>query len=336
MSDYIDAKYLNLLSAQLEQFKRKSDYTYNFRCPYCGDSIKSKTKARGYVFIREGKMFYKCHNCGTGASISNLIKFVNPELYKEYTLERFGERADKKRIKKTKTDIRLQRKPDYLKNTPLKNLKKISQLETEHPARKYINSRKIPPNQHYKLFYAPKFYKFCNECVPNKFPDIEKDEPRLVIPFIDEQNRLIGFQGRAFGKSTPKYITIMLDEDAPKIFGLDAVNWSKPIIIVEGPIDAMFLDNAIAMAGSDSARFSAENAVFCWDNEPRSVENIRRMEVAIANGENVVIFPNTIKEKDINDMVLCGRDPDEIQAIISNNTFNGLMAKAKLSEWRKI
>lgn len=339
MSDYVDSKYLNLLSAQLEQFKRKSDNTYNFRCPYCGDSHKSKTKARGYAFVREGALFYKCHNCGVGASIANLIKFVNPQLYKEYTLEKFGTRVDRSRtIKKTKTDLRLKRKPDYLKNTPLGNLKKISQLVPDHPARKYINSRKIPPNQHYRLFYAPKFYKFCNEVIPNKFPDIEKDEPRLVIPFINQHNKLIGFQGRAFGKSQPKYITIMIDEDAPKIYGLDTVDWSKPVTIVEGPIDSMFLENAIAMAGADSSKLDVEGAdiTYCYDNEPRSREIVRRIEKTIDYGYSVVIFPNTIEEKDINDMIKANRDPAEVQAIISNNTFRGLMAKAKLSEWRKV
>ena len=338
MSDYIDTKYLNLLSAQLDKFKRKDDYTYNFRCPYCGDSQKNKTKARGYIFRREGEFIYKCHNCGQGASLQNLIKFINPELHRQFVMEKFTNKSRVTRTPaKTKTDLRLQRRPDYLKNSPIKNLKKVSQLPAEHPVRKYINARKIPAKQHYRLFYAPKFYKFCNECVPNKFNLEEiKDEPRLVIPFIDAHGKLIGFQGRAFGKSQPKYITIMMDEDAPKIFGLDQIDWSKPIIIVEGPIDSMFLDNAIAMAGADSARFNADNSVYCYDNEPRSKEIVRRMERVIDNGYPVVIFPNTIKEKDINDMILGGREAEEIQAIISNNTFQGLMAKAKLSEWRKI
>ena len=338
---YIDAKYLNLLSAQLGQFKRKTDTLWNFRCPFCGDSQKDKTKARGYVFVKDNAYIFKCHNCGAGASLSNLLKHVNPELQKQYALEKFGDRVNKtvdkpKEQEYKKVDVRRLRKPQFLKDTPLSKIKKVSQLAWNHPAKTYILKRKIPAPLHSELFYAPKFYKWVNECIPNKFPNITKDEPRLVIPFIDEQNRLIGFQGRAFGKSQPKYITIMLDEDAPKIYGLNRIDWSKPIVIVEGPIDAMFLDNAIAMAGSDSARFTADNAVFCWDNEPRSQENIKRMERAIEEGKSVVIFPNGIEEKDINDMVLSGRDPDEIQAIISNNTFNGLMAKAKLSEWRKI
>ena len=46
-----------------------------------------------------------------------------------------------------------------------------------------------------------------------------------------------------------RYITIMLDEDSPKVFGLDRVNETEPIYIVEGPFDSLFLDNSIAMAG---------------------------------------------------------------------------------------
>lgn len=337
---YIDAKYLNLLSAQLGQFKRKNDNLWNFRCPFCGDSQKDKTKARGYVFQREGNYIFKCHNCGTGASLSKVIKHVNPELHKQYSLEKFGDRVNKKIDKQEsvgykKVDIRRMRKPQFVKDTPLSKIKKVSQLKSDHPAKRYIVSRKIPANRHAELFYAPKFYKWVNECIPNKFPNVEKDEPRLVIPFIDEQNRLIGFQGRAFGKSQPKYITIMLDEDAPKIYGLNRIDWSKPITVVEGPIDSMFLDNAIAMAGADVARFDAE-MIYCYDNEPRSTEIVRRMEKAISEGNDVVVFPSRVKEKDINDMIMGGMDAMEIQAIISSNTFKGLSAKAKLSEWRKV
>lgn len=331
---YIDAKYLNLISAQLGQFKRKNDNLWNFRCPYCGDSQRDKTKARGYVFQREGKYIFKCHNCAQGASLSNLIKYVNPHLHKEYVLETFGDRKREEKPKYKKVDIRKIRKPKW--TNQLKDIHKISQLKIDHPARKYVEKRRIPKSQHYKLFYAPKFYRWVNTMVPNKFPSIQKDEPRLVIPFINEHEELIGFQGRAFGKSQPKYITIMLDEDAPKIFGLESADWSKSVVIVEGPIDAMFIPNAIAMAGSDSARFTAENAVYCWDNEPRSAENIKRLERAIDSGRSVVIWPDYVEEKDINDMVMAGRDVNEISAIISNNTFNGLMAKAKLSEWRKV
>lgn len=333
---YIDVKYLNLLSAQLRNFKRKNDNLWNFSCPFCGDSQKDKTKARGYVFQKEGDLIFKCHNCGVGTGLSKVIKHINPQLHKQYCLEKFGEKTTKtSNTVYQKVDVRRLRKPQFLKDTPLSRLKKVSQLPYDHPVKNYVAKRKIPTPFHSELFYAPKFYKWVNECVPNKFPETQRDEPRLIIPFIDENNRLIGFQGRAFGKSQPKYITIMLDEDAPKIFGLNRVDWSKPVVLVEGPIDSMFLSNAIAMAGADVSRFGAE-VVYCYDNEPRSREIVRRMEKSIEEGNSIVIFPNGIKEKDINDMVLGGMEPEEIQAIISSNTFKGLMAKAKLSEWRKV
>ena len=187
MSSYLESKYLNLLSPQLQLFKRKNDAVYNFRCPYCLDSQTNLNKARGYVFIKENSLIFKCHNCGHGASISNLLKHVNPTLHKEYL------------------------------KTPLGKLKKVSQLAIGHKARNYILGRQIPTNYHYKLFYAPKFYEFVNLCDPGKFPNIKFDEPRIIIPFIDKEENLIGFQGRALGKSNLKYITIMLESDSPKI-----------------------------------------------------------------------------------------------------------------------
>ena len=228
------------------------------------------------------------------------------------------------------------RKANYLK-TQLGRLKTVSQLNQEHPVHKYVLKRKIPNNKHYKLFYAPKFYKFVNECVPNKIKNITYDEQRLVIPFLDSSQNLIGFQGRAFGKSQPKYITIMLDEDSPKIYGLDTVDWSQSVTIVEGPIDSMFIENSIAMAGADVSKLNVDSELrFCYDNEPRSKEIVGRMESSINKGHSIVVFPNSIKEKDINDMILAGRSIDEIQSIITRNTYKGLTATAKLSEWRKI
>ena len=333
---YIDAKYLNLLSSQLGQFKRKTDTVWNFRCPYCGDSQSSKIKARGYVFQKEGNYIFKCHNCGQGASLNNLIKHVNPELHREYVGERFLNK-ESKRETPTKTPIhKFQKKANYLK-TPLGRLKKVSQLSPEHLARKYVNGRKIPTSMHYKLFYTQNFYKFVNACIPNKVNENLKDEPRLVIPFLDSQQNLIGFQGRALGNSQPKYITIMLDEQAPKLYGMDSIDWAKPVTVVEGPIDSMFLDNAIAMAGADLSRLDVKcDFVFCYDNEPRSVEIIRRMERTIDDEHSIVIFPDGINEKDINDMVLAGRTSVEIQDIITKHTYNGLMARTKLSDWRKV
>jgi hypothetical protein len=342
--DYIDTKYLNLLSSQLEKFKDKGNGTYNFRCPFCGDSASNKNKARGYIFQIEGKPVFKCHNCGKGALLHTLIKYINPQLHSEYSLERFsgGDRGIKRKKSPSfsKNPFKLKPRPNYLK-TPLGKLKKVSQLIPTHPAKMYVEGRKIPKRFHYKLFYAPKFNAFAHQFAPEKFDIVDKDEPRLILPFISRDGELLGFQGRAFKKSSLRYITVKVDENAPKIFGLDTINVNRTVYIVEGPIDSLFLSNSIAMGGADLSpqsidRIGSEDLVFVFDNEPRNKEIVKRIENIIELGYNISLFPEYIQEKDINDMVLSGTDIDEIRTVISNNTFSGLSAKAKLSEWRKV
>ena len=196
---YIDQKYLLLLSSQLKQFKKKNDGLYNFRCPYCGDSQKSQTKARGFMFRKENSMIYKCHNCGVGASLKNFLKHVDSKIHNEYILERYKK-------KEYEPDMSQFKQPKFLvKDSLLKSLIKVSKLEHTHPVKKYLESRQIPSHTHHELFLAPKFYEWVNTLVPNKFPNLDGDHPRLVIPFFDEENKMFAFQGRAFGKEIPKY-----------------------------------------------------------------------------------------------------------------------------------
>ena len=48
-----------------------------------------------------------------------------------------------------------------------------------------------------------------------------------------------------------------------------------------------------------------------------------------------MLWPDDVKEKDINDMVISGKTKDEIQTIIKNNTYQGNMAKIRFTTWRK-
>ena len=98
MSNYVDLKYINILSARLEQFKQKGKNLFNFRCPYCGDSQKDKTKARGYLYAVKNDMFYKCHNCGIGTNMPNFIKDRDQKLYSEYCFEKFKKKPKKEEV----------------------------------------------------------------------------------------------------------------------------------------------------------------------------------------------------------------------------------------------
>ena len=319
-----------ILSSQLQRFKKTGDFLYNFRCPYCGDSQKSQSKARGFVFRKESNLIYKCHNCGVGASFNNMLKYVDPKLHKDYILERY------KPNEPDVPDIGKFTQPKFMKGpSPLKSLKKISSLKHDHPVKRFVDNRRIPSTLHFELFFAPKFYEWVNKVVPNKFPSLKGDHPRLVIPFFDENNKLFAFQGRAFGNEIPKYITIILDPDKNKIYGLNRLDSTKQIQVTEGPIDSMFLDNCVAVAGADFSGLPVDNTTIIFDNERRNVEILKQIEKTIDLGYNVVLWPDDVKEKDIHDMILAGRTKEEVQSIINKNSYQGNMAKIRFVTWRK-
>ena len=332
--DYLEQKYILLLSPQLTLFKKKSNSLFNFRCPYCGDSQKNKSKARGYIFPKGNSYIYKCHNCSVSTSAIKLIKHVDEKLYNQFVTEKYREDKTHKEspAEKLSTTLKQMFKDS---NSKLRSLKKVSQLEDNHPARQFVLKRNIPFNKHYKIFYAPQFYKWVNTVIENKFSSIQKDHPRLIIPFYTKEGDMFAFQGRALNNENPKYITIKVDESKNKIYGLDDIDWSKRVYVVEGPIDSLFLDNCIATAQSD-LRVNGNDVVLIPDNEPRNNEVVKQVKTYIEGNFNVVIWPSDIKEKDINEMILSGKTERDIKDIIARNTFNGLLARTKLSEWKRV
>lgn len=341
---WLDSKYLSFLSFRLRNFKSKGSYQWNFSCPYCGDSKSNKTKSRGYVFPAKGKLTFYCHNCNIpGIDIPKLIKFMDQNLFDEYIKEKLM--ADPKK----KTDVQIfadsMKKPKFIKDeSPLKVLKKISSLSQSHSAKIFVEKRMIPANHHYKLFYTPKFKQWVNEfCIPDKFDDLGSDEPRLIIPFLDQDKNMFGFQGRSLKQdSALRYITIMMDEDKPKLFGLDTVDISKHIYVQEGPIDSLFIPNCIASAGSDLitnlSTLSEDKRQFTiiFDNEPRNKEIVKKMSKAIDQGYTVCFWPESIHQKDVNDMILSGMTPKKILDIVIDNRYSGLSATLKLNEWKRV
>jgi transcription elongation factor Elf1 len=336
---WVEEKYINNISNLVRNFTKKGN-VYNFSCPLCGDSQRDKRKARGYVLNKDGKYNYFCHNCGASLSFPNFLKHVSVTLHDDYVLERFRESNNAIQAPQPEPDIGKFIQPKFSKYGCLKPLKRISQLDPSHPAKEYVVRRRIPSRMHYKLFYAPKFKRFVNTLIPDKFKidDSHPDEPRLIIPFIDEFGDVFGFQGRSFFKDGIRYITIILNPSKPKLFGLESVDKTKNIYITEGPIDSMFLENAVAMAGSDVSDISClgNKVVFVYDNEPRNKEIINKIDKVIEKGYNVVVWPSNIMEKDINDMVLAGRTPLDVQMLIQANIKKGLEAKLALSIWRKV
>lgn len=334
---WLDQKYIGLLSGRFDRFKRINPKTYNFRCPLCGDSRKNKFKARGFLFEKDqGGFLYHCHNCNITLGLDKLMETVDNSLYKEYVLEKLSLSGDTRKKTPVEEFADKMKKPKFISQTPLKTLKKISQLKWDHPAKQYVIKRDIPNQAHARLFYVPKFKKWVNTIIPNKFENLDHDEPRLIIPFLDEDKNLIGFQGRSFNpRAQLRYITIMVDDAKPKIFGLDNCDRNKIHYILEGPIDCLFVENSIAMAGgSIDFDYVNENSVFVYDNEPRSPETCAKIHKVVDMNHKVVIWPEFIHEKDVNDMI-SRQKVTNIDDLLYTNISQGLEAKLIFSTWRR-
>ena len=323
--DIIDSKYVNLVSSRLQKFKRVKANLYNFRCPICGDSKKHKNKARGYLYQVKTNTNFKCHNCGASLSLNNFLKQIDPVLHKQYTMEKFKEGFAGGRnfvVEEPKFEFK---KPVFKKKLDLPVASEVL------IANEYLSKRGLDPT---KFYFADKFKQWVNT-QKKTFDYINKDESRIIIPMYDESKTLIGFQGRSLGPNSVKYITVMLNEEAPKIYGLDSIKTEKPIYIVEGPFDSSLIENSVAMCGSDIdiRTFGWSDYIWVFDNEPRNREINNRVSKIIDRGDKVVIWPNHIKQKDINDMVLSNID---VMSVLKSNTYSGLKAKVKFNNWKKI
>ena len=322
--DLVDSKFIGIISPRLQKFKRVKADLYNFRCPICGDSQKQKSKARGYIYGIKENVNFRCHNCGASMSLNNFIKQLDPVVQKQYAMEKFKDGFSGGKnfvVDEPKFDFAA---PEFKSKIDLPKA-------SENPdAKEYLVNRNLDPD---KFYYAEKFKEFTNS-LKQTFDDMKYEESRIIIPLFYKK-KLIGFQGRALGSSPVKYITTMLSDSAPKLYGLDEINDEKPIYIVEGPFDSCFLENSVAMCGSDVdiGSFGWSNYIWVYDNEPRNREIVNRISKTIDRGDKVVIWPSDITHKDINDMSLGGHN---VQKLVQSNVYSGLKAKLQFNTWKRI
>ena len=360
MSLYLDVKYLNMISHRFEIFKRKDDYLFNVRCPVCGDSAKNKRKMRGYFYRKQNDMFYKCHNCSHGASFGNMLKMLDQNAYKEYVLERYKDGVSKfkphkdpefpdfvpdfdKSKHKFVPDFDNKEKPPFKKSSPARMIDRImdrvDNLPYDHEAVKYCEERKIPKHAFDRLYYIDNVQDVIQ--LNDKYREsIKTKEPRLAIPFFDHRGHLMSVTLRAMRGETLRYILVKVNEKAPTVFGLDEVDVSEPILVVEGPIDSLFLENAIAVSGTsfskiDELDLPQEQMTIAFDNQPKNSEVCKLMKKYIDLNYSICIWPNDIEGKDINDMIMSGLSESEVVEIINRNTVKGLSAKLQLMEYKK-
>ena len=339
MSLYIDVKFLTQISHRFEIFKKKNDYLWNVRCPICGDSQKNKRKMRGYFFKKNNDLMYKCHNCGHGAHFGNMLKQLDALLYKEYVLERYSEGGQRKKFGTEKTIKEFIPESKPVKHGWSTLMDCLYDLPVEHEAVVYTNSRMLPQESHKRLYYVDNIKNVVQ--LNNKYKEsIKTTEPRLAIPFVNKEGKLTALSLRGMRDEALRYVLVKIDEDAPTVFGLDTVDENAPITVVEGPLDSLFLENAIACAGTsfnkiDEIGLPKENMTIVFDNQPKNKDVCRLMQKYIKLGYKICIWPENIIGKDINDMVMDNMKTSEIQALIETNTYKGLQAEMKFATWRK-
>lgn len=341
MTIWIETKYANQLQFRLERFKVKktNPYVANFRCPLCGDSERIRSKTRGYLLENKGALWFKCHNCQVGLSFGRFLERIAPNLYDEYRLEKLKENASGKKYQEPQTQYQTLTSATYIPR--ITGLVKVSTLPSDHEVRKYVDMRLIPEDQQYRLYYVDAFKTWVNTLIPGKFENLKNDGPRLVMPMKTAKGSVIGFNARDMNAvSSLRYISIMLDETHPKVFGLELCDLNKDSFILEGPIDSLFVDNSLAMSGASLSELSKfmdpARAIFVYDNEPRNKEIISTIRKTILQGHRVVIFPDSIVEKDINDMILAGRCKEEISVILHKNIYKDAAALLRLNNWSKV
>lgn len=338
MSLFVDLKFINMVSVKLDRFQKKDDYLFNCRCPICGDSQKKKNKMRGFFYRKDNDMFYRCHNCDYGTTIANFLEKVDHLLYKEYVMEKFVRKDDKPEPKKEPNpEYAFDFKPDFDKPARLIDtlMDRLDKLPSDHEAVKYAKGRMIPETQFHRLYYVDDIRTLSQ--LNSKYKEaLNIKQPRLSLPFLTPDGQLTGMALRGMRGEKLRYINLIIKEEM-QIFGLDEADTNKEVYVVEGPIDSLFLDNAIACVGTSFGKVDKIGLTYftmIFDNQPRNKEVCRLIHQQIKLGNKVCLWPD-MEEKDINDMVMSGLTKDEIHTIISMNTYEGLEAELQFTQWRK-
>jgi hypothetical protein len=259
--------------------------------------------------------------------------------YADYVIETYGERPQRSNASIKLTYSRTLQEPSVspVKSKPVlldELMPRLSALSEDNEAVQFCIKRRIPRQQFDRLYFIDNISNIAqlNEKYRNK---LTNTEPRLVLPFFDHRMQLSGVTCRALRDEELRYLTIKIKENSPLIFGLERVDIRKLITIVEGPIDSLFINNAIAVAGTSFGKIheiKLPDVRVVFDNQPRNREVCKLMHAVIDTGVKVVVWPSNIEHKDINDMVLAGLD---VESLLNEHTHSGLEAKLRFTGWKR-
>lgn len=309
---------IHLLAPHLVRFVKVKDGLYNFRCPICGDSQKNSFKRRAYIYSKGDTYNFYCHNCLYSVSLYNFVKTHFPFILQSLNLSQvFFNNIQ------AKADLVWEKK----KKPPNITMHNVQTLPENHIALQYIKQRKIPKSKWDIIYYSD---NLTNElqCPFNKGLLFKECDSLLVARNLDFTSK-------------KRYFIQRDDENA--LFNIKTLKTQNQVIIVEGLIDSLFLNNAIPSLNSNLISTSynlmhnfnvkKSDIILVWDNEPFNRNIVSNMQKAIMDNFKVFIPPKGLECKDINEMVLSGVEQNEI---INNSAYLGIEAKMKFNLWKRV
>lgn len=344
MSAYIQRKYLDVISNRLDRFSWKSDKLANCRCPICGDSEKNSKKARGFFILRNDSTgdfyYYLCHNCGYTRNFSMFLKEHHADYYSLYRSEVYLEKNGSKPKPKAEVETLQIKRPEFNTSLIWNNATRIEDLSLDNEHRRYLLSRGVTEEYWNRLFFTEDYKQMVSDYSPAEGKKLQGFDPRIVLPLYTKEKKLFGFVGRTINPSRERYLTIKLDQEHTKVYGLDSMASSGPTFVLEGPIDALFIQNSIACCGTYLSplyiKENISNPVVVLDNQPRNIDVVNTMLKYVKADIPVVVWKNiSTSLKDINDMVLSGIKPQHLVDFMKKNTYTGMQAKLEIEFWKK-
>jgi len=339
--DYIDKKYLRLVSSRLSNYKEVNPDLINFRCVICGDSATNKRKARAYIYTVKGKTNYKCHNCGVSISFKNFLKEVDVSLFDEYNFEKFNIKYE---------SIDMSQAPRAENNNQETNLNeligcvKLTEISTDsdlYPVVEYAHARMIP-EKHFEYLYATDNLNQYTQTIEKYKTRTFPDGLALVIPFFKKDFSFDFVQARFINEedARKRFATIEVIDNGIKLFGLRDINFAETVYVLEGPIDSMCTKNSLCTAGAGHSSIidyliqftPIENIVFVYDNDYKINKDVMKfLKDKIQMGAGVILYDADFKFKDINHSITEGYFAySEIPSYLRKRTFYGLNALAEL------
>lgn len=320
---------------RLQCYKKVGQRKWNGRCPVCGDSMTDAHKARFWIYEYKGELRAGCFNCNYNRPMGAYLKEYEPDLYRKWLLERRRESGHSMPVD---VPTKCQSKMPVIAH--LDYSERLDRLPDNHPIITYVKNRMIPECKYNRLWFTMDWRKLVNSVNPGTYHN-EAREPRLVIPLFNENKEIQAFQGRALRNDPNKYITIKAHSDVSKVYGLDTIDPSLPVYMMEGPIDSLFINNAGAITGGQMSLDEvpyANKRVWVLDNEPHHPDTCKRLSKLIAAGERVVMWDRAPwHSKDVNDMIVKeSATAEQIEQYFKENTVQGLTAKLRFSKWKRV